>query len=65
MAWVYFVGDAPANNTHISSILSIATFTSAPVHILGCHVGRQAAKCTLMDQNKLNFGHITAHHART
>ena len=48
MAWVYFVGDAPANNTHISSILSIATFISAPVHLLGCHVGRLAAKCTLI-----------------
>ena len=48
MAWVYFVGDAPANNTHISSILSIAIFISAPVHLLGCHVGRLAAKCTLI-----------------
>jgi len=47
MVWVYFVGDAPANNTHISSILSIAIFISAPVHLLGCHVGRLAAKCTL------------------
>ena len=50
MAWVYFVGDAPANNTHISSILSIATFISAPVHLLGCHVGRLAAKFTLKCQ---------------
>jgi len=47
MVWVYFVGGAPANNTHISSILSIAIFISAPVHLLGCHVGRLAAKCTL------------------
>jgi len=48
MAWVYFVGDTPANNTHISSILSIATFISGPVHLLGCHVGRLAAKCSLI-----------------
>ena len=41
---------APANNTHTSSILSIATFISAPVHLLGCHVGRLAAKFTLKCQ---------------
>ena len=46
MAWVYFVGGAPPNNTHISSILTIATFMLAPVHRLGCRAGRLAAKCT-------------------
>jgi len=46
VAWVYFVGGAPPNNTHISSILTIATFMLAPVHRLGCRAGRLAAKCT-------------------
>ena len=47
MAWAYFSGGAAANNAHISSNLTIATFMSAPVYRLGCRVGRLAAKCTL------------------
>ena len=58
MAWAYFSGGAAANNAHISSNLTIATFMSAPVYRLGCRVGRLAAKCTLESGEMFTFCYL-------